>query len=216
MPEPDDQPAPATPTSADPPASLPSADARVLHYSTASTDAAPGGGWIHVWKAADPFEANLIVAKLQEHGIHARVDMENAAALGAWGGVGAGGTTVQALADDAAAARRILEQVEQDRARRRDAGSLACPECGHRPAKRLLHPARKAALAFVAVAVVIGPVIAGVAEDAGPVAPPIVLLALAVAVVLLFVPVVPRLRCPACRHQWSAADPPVVEDEDDE
>jgi hypothetical protein len=185
----------------------------VLHYSTASTDAAPGGGWVHVWKAADPFEANLIVGKLQDQGLHARVDMENAAALGAWGGVGAGGTTVQALAADAAAVRAILEQIDRDRARRRDAGSLACPACGHRPAKGVLHPARKGSAAlFVAVPFVAG---VGVAVESGPVGGAAAFATLGLAVVMLFVNVVPRWRCPACDHRWAEPDPPAADEDDD-
>ena len=190
-----------------------SASPPVLHYSTGSADAAPGGGWVHAWKAADPFEANLIVAKLQEHGLHARVDMENAAALGAWGGGGAGGTTVQALAADVAAVRQILEQIDQDRARRRDAGSVACPRCGHRPAKRLLHPARKAAVAVLVVTPLLG--IASGPLDFQSVAPAFVLTGLGLALVLLFVNVVPRWRCPACRHTWAQPDPPAAEDEEE-
>src|SRR5688572_30320907 len=57
-----------------------SAPAReVLSYQTA-----PGGGikWVTVWKPRNTMEANLAVATLQERGIHARVDMENAADLG--------------------------------------------------------------------------------------------------------------------------------------
>jgi hypothetical protein len=187
----------------------------VLHYSTGGADAAPGGGWVHVWKAADPFEANLIVGKLQEHGLHARVDMENAAALGAWGGVGAGGTTVQTLAEDVPAARRILEQVDQDRARRRDAGSLACPQCGHRPAKRLLHPARKTAVAAL-VAMPFVAIIGDAAELPSPVRLFLVLGLGLATMVLFFVSVVPRWRCLACRHAWAEPDPPAADEDDEE
>ena len=43
---------------------------------------AHGVRWVSVWKPQNGFEANLAIAKLQEHGIHARIDMENTEGLG--------------------------------------------------------------------------------------------------------------------------------------
>lgn len=190
----------------------PAPDRPVLQYSKAAGHELGTGGWVHVWKAADGFEANLIVGKLQEHGIHARVDMENAAALGAWGGVGAGGTTVQALAVDAAAAREIIAKVESDRAARRQGTQLVCPTCGHRPAKRLLHPARRMAVLILFATPLLG-VLADVADVPSPFPGLLCLGGLALTLYLLFRRVTPMWRCPACQHSWSQAEPPEMEDD---
>jgi hypothetical protein len=210
--EPHDDPEPTPLTGPTPPPDR--AAGPVLEYHSGGGDNVEDrGGWVHVYKAADPFEANLIVGKLQTHGIHARVDMENAAALGAWGGVGMGGTTVQALAGDAAAVRAILTDIEQERARRRGTPTVRCPQCGHAPAKRLLHPARKAGVACLLVVPII--VCAGLGGDAA--IRTLVPTALTVAgVALLFVTVTPHWRCLACQHTWAQPDPPVVEDDEDD
>ena len=73
-------------------------DKPVLSYQS---PAGPGElRWATVWKGGNTVEANLLVTKLQAHGIHARVDMENSAGLGLYGGV-VYGTKVQVLAGDA-------------------------------------------------------------------------------------------------------------------
>src|SRR5688500_11519753 len=95
----------------------------VLSYQS---PAAPGDRrWATVWRAGNTVEANLLVTKLQAHGIHARVDMENAAGLGPYAGA-LYGTKVQVLAADEAAARAIVDEIERRRARRVEAESLRC------------------------------------------------------------------------------------------
>ena len=86
-------------------------------------------------------EANLAVATLQERGIHARGDMENAADLGLpYAGVIY--SKVQVLAQDAEAARKLLLEIDQQRARRQEAVSLKCPRCAASNPKRIMHPRR--------------------------------------------------------------------------
>jgi hypothetical protein len=211
--EPDEDPEPTPSTG--PTRTPDGATGPVLEYHSGGGGDEERGGWVHVYKAADPFEANLIVSKLQAHGIHARVDMENSAALGAWGGVGMGGTTVQALADDAAAVRAILSDIEKERARRRGGQAVQCPECGLTPAKRSLHPARKASVACLLLLLVV--IVAGGALGLDSTVRTLISLCLIAATAsLMFVTVIPRWRCPACQHQWAEPDPPVVDDDDDD
>src|SRR5687768_8395812 len=117
-----------------------------LSYQTPSR----GIEWVSVWKPRNTMEANLAVATLQEHGIHARVDMENAADLGLpYAGVAY--SKVQVLAQDAEAARKLLLEIDQQRARRQEAMSLKCPSCGTLNPKRIMHPLRWSAWGMFAL-----------------------------------------------------------------
>ncbi|HEX8915724.1 MAG TPA: hypothetical protein VF796_25445 [Humisphaera sp.] len=183
----------------------------VLQYSTVP-DAAEMADrrWVHLWTAQSTFDANLVVNKLDAEGIPARVDMENAAALGHWGISGPGGTQVQvpaALVDDA---RAVLDAIERQKEARRAATSVRCPECGHLPATRTAHPARQAAVAMLVAAPVaaVGLIFLGASDD-------VRLLAFGALVVgglsALFATVTPRWRCSKCGCRWAQPEP--VEDE---
>src|SRR6476646_4668992 len=134
----EEQPTPDSPDPVPQPAASPekqvleyrSAKVQTLQYSSA---AAPINDWTHVYRAGDYLEANLLVAKLQEAGIHARADMENTTALGHWGMSGHGGTNVQVLESEIPEARRIIEEIEKVRAARRAAHEVHCPKCNQHP-----------------------------------------------------------------------------------
>src|SRR3712207_6761200 len=87
-------------------------------------------GWTTVWTARNAAEANLAVGLLHERALHARVDMENVATLGPWGGQSALGTKVQVPRADVEAARAILAEVERRRALHRSIDIMKCPRCG--------------------------------------------------------------------------------------
>src|SRR5215218_4265509 len=89
-----------------------SATPRILQYSGS---AAKIDDWTHVYRAADTVEANLMVGKLQEAGLHARTDMENTTALGSWGFTGYGGTNVQVLQSEIERAREVIDEIERIR-----------------------------------------------------------------------------------------------------
>jgi len=183
-------------------------DAKVLSYQTPG---APGRQWVSVWKPRNTVEANLAVAKLQEHGIHARVDMENAAGL-AYAGVMY--SKVQVLAEDADAARKLMLEIDQLRAQRQDAASVKCPNCGTPNPKRILHPLRWAALAsFAAFGVSLG-FEEKIAEHLFPVGW-LGLLLLAGFIALIW-GVTPRWRCKKCGQRWYAKEPEELDDDDDD
>ena len=166
--------------------------------------------WVSVWKPRNTMEANLAVATLQEHGIHARVDMENAADLGLpYAGVMY--SKVQVLAQDAEAARKLLLEIDQQRARRQEAMSLKCPNCGTPDPKRILHPIRWAAWgALVGFVVLLA--LAEAMESVNW--QPWLLLLIPAGMAMLVWNVTPRWRCKSCGHRWYAAEP--EEEEDDE
>jgi hypothetical protein len=180
----------------------------VLDYGS---PAEPGGRWVHLWTAQNSFEAELAVMRLQDHGLYARADMLHTAGLGAWGGAGPGTVNIEVPQGDFEAARRVITEIEQERARRRHARSLVCPRCAAAPAKRAVHPLRWAALA----ALVAVPVLIAVAEQL-PFGTgwPAAMLILA-GLVLLVWPVTPRWRCRACGEHWSQPEPDERADEDE-
>src|SRR5690348_7395475 len=109
---------------------------QVLNYQTAT--GAPQQ-WVTIYKAQNGAEANLAVMALQEKGLHARVDFENSATLGAWAGAGPGTATgVQVLAADVPAARVVIDQIDRRREARQESRSLKCPRCGTPNPKRIL------------------------------------------------------------------------------
>jgi hypothetical protein len=166
--------------------------------------------WKTVWRAADPLEANLAVGKLQESGLHARVDFENTADLGVWA-YAPGGTAVQVIEVEIPAARQILEGIERRRTERLNAQSIECPRCHARGARRTLHPLRKLALAIIVIGY------ASALLLRAPYVPTFGFhwLIVFVGIVLLFVPRMPRWRCTACGNRWSAPQPPIPEDIDE-
>jgi hypothetical protein len=181
--------------------------APILDYRTSGPSQT---SWKTVWRAADSLEANLAVGKLQENGLHARVDFENTADLGVWA-YAPGGTAVQVIEAEIPAARQIIEEIEHRRADRLNAQSLACPRCHAPGARRTLHPLRKAALAIIVI---------GCASALMLKAPDVPIVAfdwliVIVGVVLLFVPRMPRWRCTACGHRWRAPLP-IAKDMDEE
>src|ERR1043166_1716043 len=92
--------------------------------------AAPGTGeldWVTVWKCRNSLEANLAVNKLRDSGVEARIDMEHAGGLGPITGQTSLFTSVQVAANDAADARRILQDVQDNKYIR---GQAHCPRCG--------------------------------------------------------------------------------------
>ena len=184
-------------------------DPKVLSYQT---PAAPGQRWVSVWKPRNNMEANLAVATLQEQGIHARVDMENAADLGLpYAGVAY--SKVQVLASDAEAARKLLLEIDQQRARRQEAMSLKCPRCATPNPKRIMHPLRRAAwIMLVGFFVVLG--FAQLVDHffVGWLA----LILLLGFFAALFWGVTPRWRCKSCGHQWYAKEPEELEDDEDD
>ena len=181
----------------------------VLSYQT------PGATrtqWVSVWKPRNIMEANLAVATLEEHGIHARVDMENAAGLGLpYAGVTY--SKVQVLAEDAETARKLLLEIDQQRALRQEATSLKCPNCGTPNPKYILHPLRWWAWAMFA-AFVIGLAFERVLAEFFPIAwLGLLLLGFLLA---LFWGVTPRWRCKSCGHRWYAKEPEEMEEEEDD
>jgi hypothetical protein len=176
----------------------------VLNYRVPG--APSDSNWKTVWTARNPAEANLAVARLQELGLHARVDMEASATLGPWAGV-VGGTNVQVIESDAPAAREILLEIDQRRERRQQAMVPPCPKCGAAESKRVMSNIRRFALACIVAAI-----ITMVAADS-----PLVFLALLVAgPVLLLWPLTARWRCPACGHRWIAPEPEIADDDEDD
>lgn len=194
------------------PSAVAAAPARVqvLQYSSSSGAI---DDWVHVYRARDYLEANLAVGRLQEEGLHARVDMENAAMLGAWAGTGAGGTNVQVLVSEVQAARAVIDEINEARAARRAAASVACPICGHAPAKRGFRPLGLTALAAVLLSFVSAFVTREWdMDDSLKMLLPLALFA--GGVVSCFFLGLPRWRCTACGHQWSQAEPVETEEED--
>jgi hypothetical protein len=169
--------------------------------------------WATVCKGGNTVEANLLVTKLQAHGIHARVDMENAAGLGPYGGV-VYGTKVQVLSGDAAAARAIVDDIEANRARRMAAESVSCPRCGQQNAKRVLHPMRWWGMALIAVPFVLMPFGEMVSDH---VSPGWLFMTVVLGIVMLvWWGVTPRWLCKSCGMRFAAKEPePVDDDEED-
>ena len=164
-------------------------------------------GWTTVWTCRDAAEANLAVGKLQAMGLHARVDMENAAALGAWGGAGpVGSTKVQAIAADAEAARRQLMEIDRRREARQRAPKVRCPRCGGEQAARKMSSVR-----WLAIACIAGAVIAGMLEWPVPMA----VMACAAPLLALW-PLAPRWLCAACGNRWIAPEPELLDDDEEE
>lgn len=184
------------------------AKVQMLQYSSAAT--APDD-WIHIFRARDYLEANLLVGKLQESGIHARVDMENVATMGSWAGGGPGGSNVQVLSSEAVEARRLIDELEDVRAARRARDEVHCPNCNHHPVKREWRPVRLAALGTILLSLIVA--LFGIVRDLDFPLPQVLF---ALGIVLCFVPSLPRWRCPACGHQWAQAEPEEQDDEDDE
>jgi hypothetical protein len=183
----------------------------VLSYQT---PAVPGDRrWATVWRAGNTVEANLLVTKLQAHGIHARVDMENAAGLGPYAGA-IYGTKVQVLAADESAARAIVDEIERRRARRVEAESQRCPRCGRANPKRILHVIRWWGWALVALVLATIPY----GDEIFEYVPGAVLFGVFVLGLILIVwwGVMPRWQCPSCGARWYAKEPEVEEDEDED
>lgn len=192
---------------------IPPADpaAPVLGYQTPGSEASQR--WTTVWQAANGFEANLAVTKLQELGIHARVDMENAATLGPVAGV-MNGTRVQVLADDAPAARTLLKEIDLRRARRQEAARIRCPNCTSAESKRILHPLRWWGLALIVVPFVLLPFGELVTDFISP--GWLVLSVVAGIVMLIWWGVTPRWVCKSCGFQWYAKEPEEVDEEEEQ
>jgi hypothetical protein len=186
----------------DPPTSPP-----VVSYMSPGV---PEHRWKTVWRAADPMEANLAVAELQERGMHARVDFENTAGLGV-NAYAPGGTSVQVMEDEVAQARSVLEEIEQRRRRRLDAESVSCPFCNAPRARRVLHPIRKIGLlaAFAGGILKASPPWFGV-----PSFLPIAIVVAAVAMLLW--PMLPYWKCISCGRHFHAPQPSVKEEDEDE
>jgi hypothetical protein len=195
----DDRPAAADGDAAEP--------GEVLSYLT---PAAARVRWVSVWKPRNTMEANLAVGILQERGIRARVDMENAAELGLpYAGVAY--SKVQVLAEDAEAARKLLLEIDQQRARRQEAMSLKCPNCGTPNPKRIMHPLRWAAWGMFAAFFICLPFERFIAElfPVGWLG----LLLLGFLIALLW-GATPRWRCKSCGHRWYAQEPEEIEEDE--
>lgn len=212
----------ASPPSAAPASSPPSSPSvvpyatertQILQYSSAAAN--PVDDWIHIFRARDYLEANLLVGKLQEQGLHARVDMENVASLGSWAGGGPGGSNVQALTSEAEQAKRIIDELEKVRAARYAPNRVPCPQCGHTPALRQFRPIRVAALAAIGLFIISG-VLSGVGALPRSLDGRLSIGLLGLAIVLLIFPAMPRWLCPSCGHRWEQAEPEEVEDEDEQ
>ena len=175
-----------------------------------------GDDWVFAYLARDTFEANLIVAGLEQQGLHARVDFENVAALGLLGsasaGGGPGGAKVQVQRRDLRAARAHLDQIESERASRRAKREVRCPRCGSGGAKRKLNPIRYVAWAML-ILLIAAPAITG-ALDRQPSGWWFLLLPTGLA--LLVWRVTPHWRCPRCGHRWAQAEPEDWEEDEGE
>ena len=168
--------------------------------------------WVSVWTAQNTLEANLAVATLQEHGIHARLDMENSAGLGlAYAGVMY--AKVQVLPQDAEAARALILEIHHQRTRRKEAMTLACPRCGARTPDRILHPVRYVALALLAGFLLVIAVHEWINEmfPSGWLA----LLLLVTGLATLVWGITPRWRCKSCGNRWHAKEPEEVEEDEE-
>jgi len=184
-------------------------DAKVLDYHAPASQPLK---WVSVWKPRNNMEANLAVATLQEHGIHARVDMENAADLGlAYAGVTY--SKVQVLAADAEAARKLMLEIDQQRARRQEAMSVKCPRCGTANPKRIMHPLSWAAWGMLVTFIVL--VVLAERID-HMIIGWLALLLLLGGFAALFWGVTPHWRCRKCGEQWYAKEPEELEDDDGE
>ena len=179
----------------------------VLSYQTPTA----GMEWVNVWTAQHTLEANLAVATLQEHGIHARLDMENSAGLGLpYAGVIY--AKVQVLAPDAEAARAMLLEIQRQRERRRAATTLACPRCGKRAADRVLHPIRYAAWGMFGALILL--IAFHESLERIPFIGFLLLLLPLAGIAMLVWGVTPRWRCRSCGHRWYAAEPQELEEDD--
>ena len=168
--------------------------------------------WTTVWKGGATTEANLLVTKLQAAGMHARVDMENMGTLGMGASV-LYGTKVQVLAQDEAAARSIIADIEAARARRVDAQSIRCPRCNAGNVKRTLHPLR-----WVGIATLVAFIAALAMEEwlrEHDVSIGWVFLLLPVGIALLVWGVTPRWLCRSCGNRWAAKEPEPLDEEED-
>ena len=183
----------------------------VLSYQT---PAAPGDRrWVTVWRAGQTVEANLLVTKLQAHGIHARVDMENAATLGPYAGA-VYGTKVQVLAADESAARAIVDEIETRRARRVEAESLRCPRCGRADPKRILHVIRWWGWGLIALVFATIPFGEEVFEHVpGPLVFAVFVFGF---ILIIWWGVTPRWMCKSCGQRWYATEPEAAEEEDED
>jgi DNA-directed RNA polymerase subunit RPC12/RpoP len=182
-----------------------------------SDDASPvdgGDAWTFAYLARDTLEANLVVSRLQDQGLHARVDFENVAALGLLGsasaGGGPGGAKVQVQRSELPAARAILDQIESDRAARRAKREVRCPMCGSGGATRKLNPIRYVAWAMLML-LVAAPAISG-AFDRQLSGWWFVLLPMGLA--LLVWRATPHWRCVRCGHRWAQGEPEDLEEDE--
>lgn len=172
--------------------------------------------WVEVFLANDATHAGMLTSRLQDVGLRARVAGELSAGLGHWGLAGrAGGAGIECIAADAAEARLLIEQIEAERKRRVDARTLPCPNCGHRPANRVLAPVRWLGIAIAAVVFVGMLALSQAARDVSDTAQPAAIVILGVAVLCLLVTTKPHWVCQSCRHRWTAPAPPEVDDDDD-
>ncbi len=188
------------------------AKVQTLQYS--SVAAAPDD-WIDIFRARDYLEANLLVGKLQDSGIHARVDMENVAAMGSWAGGGPGGSNVQVLSSEAVEARRLIDELEKIRAARRSATWVHCPQCNHAPAQRRVRPIRVAVLVLISLCVAMG-LLSAIVRLPSLMQSEVPLIFLGVGIVLLIVPALPRWQCPECGHFFAHAEPEEKDEEDED
>jgi hypothetical protein len=183
----------------------------VLDYHTPGT--AADERWTNLFTADGTHEAELAVARLQAHGLHARVDGANASPLGsAMGPSALLAPRVQVLAGDVEAARALLAEVEQRRARRRERSTVRCAKCGT-VARQLPHPVRRLGVALLLAFLLIA-VVAAALDISSAVATWNFLL-IPLGVVLLVWSVTPRWVCPACGARWSQREP-TDDDLDDE
>ena len=194
----------ATPENPSPPPPEPAAAKPVLDYQTPGRDAR---GWVLVWTARNNAEANLAVTVLQSRGLHARVDAENAGALGAWvGGGGVMSANVQVLEADVEAARAILTDVDQRRSAREAAREVKCPRCGKGDAKLIIKPERWAAIGLLVASCVLAGTNVYICFPLG-----------LLGMVLLIWPTTALWRCRSCGNRWRAPEPEeLVEDENDD
>ena len=170
--------------------------------SAAKTDPRPPSRLARVGPFHDVLDVNLALARLRDDGIKASVTGESlSTTLGPlYGAAYAGGPFLLVAADDEAAARAIVAEVERSRRTRVQASCPPCPACGGGPTARVLPGLRWAALALMAVGVLtlsLSPFGIGVAG---------------VGLVLMAYPVVPAWKCAACGRRLVAPIPHPTED----
>lgn len=160
--------------------------------------------WVTLMSCPNTIEADLAVTMLQSHGLHARVDMQNSAGLGLYGGVVCG-TKIQVLAEEHDAARAFMDEVEARRAKRLAATKVTCPNCKDAPARMLTHPIRRVAWACVIGSIAI-PMLISLARVSDSPRSVLWLLLFPLGLILMVWNFTPRWRCVACGHRWSQAE----------